>query len=201
MVLNAKVIANATCDGKPLHSLAQKVPKTLTGSKTTNKSKSSSLVDVDQLNRSQLVAIVDKLMKRQQYITPMYSILYSESYPMGGDEDDLMADVAWPASGCRFLRRAPKGWVAHWLLQRFAKDGLTKDHIAGLEKDDSSNLIFLFGAILQVPLTTGLPAATHEDGNLAAKVFYARAKAVGPIVGRMISSGFISNTGFNFSKG
>lgn len=201
MVLNAKIIANATCDGKPLHSLAQKVPKTLVGAKTAKNGKQGS-VNYDELNRSQLVAIIDKLMKRQHFITPMYSILFSESYPMGDDDDDdLMADVAWPSSGCRMLRRIPKGWVAQWLLQHFTSVGLTKDHLASLEKDDPSNLMFLLGVVLQVPLTTGLPAAIHEDGAMASKLLYARAESVGMLLRHLIPSGFITDSGFNFSKG
>lgn len=197
MVAHSKLSTTATCDGKPLHPLAMKVPKTLCGSRT----RPGSAVDYDHLNRVQLVAIIDKLMKRQQYITPMYSVLFSDDYPMGEGNDELMCDAAWPASGVRALRRVPKGWVAQWFLRFYGKAGFTKVIILGIEKEDTSGLMFLFSVVLQLPLGTPLPKELEEDGELAAQVFYLRATLVGKRLETLIALEAVTSNGFDFGKG
>lgn len=62
-------VANGTCDGKELCALAKKVPKVLKGGAQNP----GGAVDQDKLNRDQLVAIVDKLWKRQNYIRDVFS--------------------------------------------------------------------------------------------------------------------------------
>lgn len=196
MVLSRGAVAHGTCDGKELCVLTQKVPKTLKGVIT----KPGGIVDPNKTNRDQLVQIIDKLMKRQKYIHTIFGVLYSADFPMG-DDDEFMQDAQWPPDGCKMLRRVPKGWAAQWLLTQYSKDGLTKDHISGLEQDDPSNIMFLMGVALQLPLGVALPKELEQNGDLASAIFAARASSVGHRVPYLVQQHAITGSGFDFEKG
>lgn len=180
-----------TCDGKELCGLAKKVPKTLKGGNL----KSATAVDNDRLNQSQLVAIIDKLFKRQMHIAPIHRILFSDDYPMGDDPCSLLNDARWPADGANALRKVPKGWIAAWLLMEYSKHGLTKTHIEGLENDDTQNLHFLFSVALQLPLSGTIPGPTQYGEKLAKELFAQRFSVVKARLPMILKAGGISATG------
>lgn len=135
------------------------------------------------------------MFKRQQFIAPIHRILFSDDYPMGDDPSSILNDARWPTDGAKTLRKIPKGWVAAWLLMEYAKAGLTKSHIEGLENEDSQNLHFLFSVALQLPLSTSMPGPVQYDEKLAREVFAARIKQVHPRIPLMVKSGAISASG------
>jgi hypothetical protein len=185
----------SSCDGKPLCGLAAKVPKVLRGSLT----KSGSAVDKDKLNRECLVAIIDKLFKKQSYISDIHAILFSADYPMDTGVEELRAE--WPLEGCRTIRPIPKGWMAAWLVQQWGSSGFNKEIVRALEDDDPTNISQIFVAALQLPLGSQLPAGVQMDEKLACELFIGQMAIVGDRITPLLKEGGINRAGIDCSKG
>lgn len=190
----AQQLGNLSCDAKALHPWAKKAPKP---KDTAASASSSSTVNHSKLMHECLVSIADKLAKYPQFIQDVHTILFSSQYPI--PKDRLGAGV-WVDNSYTTVGRIPKEWMAGWLAQRLASEGLTPQLLAPLEEDDSENMHLLFEAETQLPLGTSLPPAVRSDEYVASKWLTARADDVGSRLKVLLKGGQITATKVNMKK-
>ena len=181
-----------TCDSKPLCPLARKVPQL----KGVGR-KAIGAVDHDRINKDLLVAIVDKLFKRQKYIKSIHAVLFTDDYPMGSDEAEVL-NAEWPKRGCKTLKQIPKGWIAEFFVRRI--DGFTSEMLKPMECQHSENIRDVWCCILQLPPGVALPQDVWDDEERAIKLFVRRISQVGTRMTQMIEAGCVGKCLFEMCK-
>jgi hypothetical protein len=180
-----------SCDAKPLHHFARKVP--------VFRSLRRGAVDQGKLDHDCLVSIVDKLCKHNEFIMPMHQVLFSAEYAispsMPGLSDDTWNDEV------KTVGKIPRGWMASFLLKRLCTKGLTKDILTGLESSDTSVIPELFFFEVQLPSNATFLADCCSEEHLAHQLLTKRADDVGPRVEGMLGHGAVTAKGVSWKYG
>lgn len=179
-----------TCDNKPLHKYAAKVPIFKMNSGVVNESK---------LRRDQLFLVIDKAIKYPELIQRRFELFYFSDFPLPSGATQLDS-ITWEGP-YKTLGKINPGWIANWLLARYTAAGLQKNWLAALDKQDGDAIMDLFTCELQLARTCALPAVIGDDPAMAAEAFTARADTQGRRMKHIMETCNLSAGQLDFFKG
>lgn len=173
--------AALSCDGKPLSTLAKKVPQ-------HKRCADHNADDIGKRQRDALVWILDRLSKRPQEIIPLQSYMITRDL-------SAVATAAGPSDWSppyKALERLPKPFMTK-LLVELALEGTMEKHFnksvaTKLEVSDSMNIPTLFSLVLQLPLSCTLPEE-FADESICMMTLKKRASDVGKRLKTFIDAG------------
>lgn len=176
----------ASCDGKPLSSLALKVPPIKkSGDLSTDTTRNS--------ERDAMVRVIDKMAKYPACVLPIHGYMMSTDFESiasvsGSCSEEWTGDYA-----C--IKNLPKSWMVSFL--QFRSKGLLltwKMDAKLIEKADPMYIPHLFCFETQTAMSQPLPAECM-DKHVCTKVFDTKADQVEPRLKRFIADGGVAASG------
>lgn len=161
--------------------------------------KTTGVINASKLRRDQLMMIIDKALKYPEMVQTLFELFFSSDFPIPTGPSHLDS-VTWDGP-YKSVGKINLGWVANWILNRYQAQGLTKETLSAIDREDKELIMDMFTCELQVMKTCALPACIGNDPGAASRAFSMRADSQGRRIARLIEKADLKRAKVDFLKG